>query len=291
VTDPTAVSFDASCQETLSINPFSAQEDGPVGPAGSKWPGVENGSAEAGSTLSDTTCRVLFQDLAVCAQMWELMADELRARDMEGAASLEMSLVPVISLMEEAGIGFSPTQLIRQRRAMERKLLELEEEATKVVGHPVLLTSPQQLCSVLFEELQLPPPKNGLSASTAANSVSKFKGAHQQYSTNEEVLTSLIDQHPLPAIVLEHRHVSKMLSGFVVPLCESAVRAAQRDGLSSIFTRWSQTSTATGRLSSSEPNLQNVPKQESVRFGNRTDMTKEINAHILRSRLSSGFIS
>jgi DNA polymerase I-like protein with 3'-5' exonuclease and polymerase domains len=121
--------------------------------------------------------------------------------------------------------------------------------------------------------------------------VSKFKGAHQQYSTNEEVLTSLIDQHPLPAIVLEHRHVSKMLSGFVVPLCESAVRAAQRDGLSSIFTRWSQTSTATGRLSSSEPNLQNVPKQESVRFGNRTDMTKEINAHILRSRLSSGFIS
>ena len=291
MTDPTAVSFDASCQETLSINPFSAQEDGPVGPAGSKWPGVENGSTEAGSTLSDTTCRVLFQDLAVCAQMWELMADELRARDMEGAASLEMSLVPVISLMEEAGIGFSPTQLIRQRRAMERKLLELEEEATKVVGHPVLLTSPQQLCSVLFEELQLPPPKNGLSASTAANSVSKFKGAHQQYSTNEEVLTSLIDQHPLPAIVLEHRHVSKMLSGFVVPLCESAVRAAQRDGLSSIFTRWSQTSTATGRLSSSEPNLQNVPKQESVRFGNRTDMTKEINAHILRSRLSSGFIS
>ena len=241
--------------------------------------------------MSDTTCRVLFQDLAVCAQMWDLMADELRSRDMEGAASLEMSLVPVISLMEQAGIGFSPTQLIRQRRAMERKLLELEEEATKVVGHAVLLTSPQQLCSVLFEELQLPPPKNGLSASTAANSVSKFKGAHQQYSTNEEVLIELIDLHPLPSIVLEHRHVSKMLSGFVVPLCESAVRAAQRDGLSSIFTRWSQTSTATGRLSSSEPNLQNVPKQESVRFGNRTDMTKEINAHILRSRLSSGFIS
>jgi len=75
------------------------------------------------------------------------------------------------------------------------------------------------------------------------------------------VLAALVDYHALPAIVLEHRHITKMLSGFVVPLCERAVRAAERDGLSSIHTRWSQTSTATGRLSSSEPNLQNVPKQ------------------------------
>jgi len=185
--DPTSVSFDAFCQDALSINPFSSAEEDP---GGSKEQGGAKASAEAGSaksTLNDNFCRVLYQDLGLCAQMWDLMVAELQARDMEGAASLEMSLIPVICLMEEAGIGFSPTQLIRQRRAMERKLLQLEEEATKLVGHPVLLTSPQQLCSVLFEELQLPPPANGLSASTAANSTSKFKGAHQQYSTNEEV--------------------------------------------------------------------------------------------------------
>ncbi|MGB1597323.1 MAG: DNA polymerase [Promethearchaeia archaeon] len=91
------------------------------------------------------------------------------------------------------------------------------------------------------------------------------------------MLSALVDLHPLPAIVLEHRHITKMLTGFVVPLCERAIRAAERDGLSSIHTCWSQTSTATGRLSSSEPNLQNVPKQESVRFGTRTDLTKDMN--------------
>ena len=107
---------------------------------------------------------------------------------MEGATALEMALIPVIVMMEDAGIGFSPSRLIKERRAMERKLIQLEEEATRILGHPVLLTSPQQLCSVLFEELRLPPPKNeGLHAATAANSTSKFKGANQTYSTNEEV--------------------------------------------------------------------------------------------------------
>jgi DNA polymerase-1 len=71
-----------------------------------------------------------------------------------------MALIPVIVMMEDAGIGFSPSRLIKERRAMERKLIQLEEEATRIMGHPVLLTSPQQLCSVLFEELRLPPPKN-----------------------------------------------------------------------------------------------------------------------------------
>ena len=68
-----------------------------------------------------------------------------------------------------------------------------------------------------------------------------------------------------------------MLQGFVVPLCDRAVKCPQGNTVSSIFSSWSQISTCTGRLSSSDPNLQNVPKADSIRFGNRQDMTKELN--------------
>lgn len=239
------ISFDKLVQTILGICPFAdnAQESGARVAKGGCMQSDRIASVQeslVGHTFDLDFCRLLFQDLALCGQIWEIMAKDLGDRDMEGAATLEMCLVPIICMMEEEGVGFSPTQLVKERQAMERKLLELEEEATKVVGHPVLLSSPQQVCSVLFEELQLPPPKDGLSASTAANSTSKFKGSHQQYSTNEEVLSALVDLHPLPAIVLEHRHISKMLGGFVVPLCERAIRAAERDGISSIHTRWSQ---------------------------------------------------
>ena len=151
--DPANVDFDKFVLNILSITPFEDRIGGERGV-------LKDHSVPMASTVDANFWSVLFQDLALCAQMWELMAEQLRERSMEGATALEMALIPVIVMMEHAGIGFSPSRLIKERRAMERKLIQLEEEATRIMGHPVLLTSPQQLCSVLFEELRLPPPKN-----------------------------------------------------------------------------------------------------------------------------------
>lgn len=202
--DPAVIGFDQLVERLLLISPFSAEavgsgcggetEEGHGGVGGKREKASKDVtmSTESGlvrNHVDASFCRVLFQDMSLCAQMWELLAQRLQHSSMEGAASLEMSCIPVLCMMEEVGIGFSPTRLIKERKAMESKLIQLEEEATKLLGHPVLLTSPQQLCSVLFEELRLPPPTNsGLRASTASASTSKFQGAHQQYSTNEEVL-------------------------------------------------------------------------------------------------------
>jgi hypothetical protein len=203
--DPSSLHFDHIVEKQLGISPFSVEMT--EGGASNDGQDGKKGVHGQYNLLDVTFARVLFQDMGLCAQMWDLFSQQLQELGMEGAASLEMSVIPILCLMEEEGIGFSTTRLMKERRAMERKLIQLEEEATKLLGHPVMLTSPQQLCSVLFEELKLPPPANGLSSSTAAASTSKFKGANQQYSTNEEVLTALTDHHPLPAIVLEHRCV------------------------------------------------------------------------------------
>jgi DNA polymerase-1 len=92
----------------------------------------------------------------------------------------------------------------------EKAVAALEEEAARVVGHPVLLSSPQQVCAVLYEELKLPPPSSRAGEVGAMN---KFKAANQTHTTNEETLQRLTKLHPLPGIILEHRHVNKMLTG------------------------------------------------------------------------------
>ena len=129
--DPTAISFDKFVHTTLGISPFSADNTQGTSSTIAKAAG---GSVEAVALVQESLvcnivdldfCRLLFQDLTLCGQIWDSMANDLRERDMEGAATLEMCLIPIICMMEEEGVGFSPTQLIKERRAMERKLIEL----------------------------------------------------------------------------------------------------------------------------------------------------------------------
>ena len=153
--------------------------------------------------------------------------------------AIEVPLIPVLSRMERNGALVDAKLLNDQSQELGIRLEEIEEEAYQLAGEKFNLASPKQLGEVLFEKLNIPILKK-----TA-------KGAP---STKEEVLTELALDYPLPKILLEHRTLSKLKSTYADKLPKMINPVTGR-----IHTSYHQAVTATGRLSSSDPNLQNIP--------------------------------
>ncbi len=151
---------------------------------------------------------------------------------------LEMPLVPVLSAMEEAGIGLDTAHLAALGERMERERAALEARIHEAAGRPFAIGSPKQLAAVLFEELKLPVGR-------------KTKTG---YSTDEQVLGELAAAHPIAGWVLEWRELAKLKSTYVDVLPTMVLPRTGR-----VHTRFNQAVAATGRLSSSDPNLQNIP--------------------------------
>jgi DNA polymerase I len=151
---------------------------------------------------------------------------------------LEMPLVPVLQDMEAAGIQLDRAELQRQSAELAAGLLKLEAEAYAIAGKEFSLESPKQLGVLLFDELKLP---------------AKQKTPSGQPSTSEDALDELRDLHPLPGLILAHRSLAKLKSTYTDKLPELA------DANSRVHTSFHQAIAATGRLSSSDPNLQNIP--------------------------------
>jgi len=154
--------------------------------------------------------------------------------------TVEMPLVPVLMKMEETGILVDRDRLSMLSEDFSRRLKQLEKEIYDMAGERFNVNSPKQLGRILFEKLHLPVQKK----------TKKKTG----YSTDVEVLTTLAGIHKLPAAVLEHRSLSKLKSTYVDALFELINPDTGR-----IHTSYNQAVTATGRLSSSNPNLQNIP--------------------------------
>ncbi len=153
--------------------------------------------------------------------------------------SLERPLIPVLSHIERQGALVDASLLGKQSRELAARLTELEREAHDLAGDPFNLNSPKQLQQILFEQLKLPVIKK------------TPKGAP---STAEEVLVELALDYPLPKLILEHRSLSKLKSTYTDKLPLMINPASGR-----IHTSYHQAVTATGRLSSTDPNLQNIP--------------------------------
>lgn len=153
--------------------------------------------------------------------------------------NIEMPLIQVLSRIERQGALVSRELLNRQSMELGTRLDELEKGAHELAGEPFNLGSPKQLGQVLFEKLELPVIKK------------TPKGAP---STAEEVLTELALDYPLPKLLLEYRTLSKLKSTYTDKLPEMIDADTGR-----IHTSYHQAVTATGRLSSSDPNLQNIP--------------------------------
>lgn len=152
---------------------------------------------------------------------------------------IEMPLLSVISDIERTGVAIDSAMLHAHSQRLGERLIELEKEAFAIAGEPFNLSSPKQLQVLLFEKLGLPVIKK------------TPKGAP---STAEEVLQELAHDYPLPKVIIEHRGLSKLKSTYTDKLPLIVNEQTGR-----VHTSYHQAVTATGRLSSSDPNLQNIP--------------------------------
>jgi DNA polymerase-1 len=155
---------------------------------------------------------------------------------------MEMPLIPVLAAMEREGVRLDLPYLARLGEDFETELRKLEADVHSLIGRPFNLNSTQQLADVLFGQLALQPPDRSR------------KTASGKYSTAADVLDSLSGQHPVVEMIRRHRELSKLLSTYVVALRDEVNPSTGR-----VHTSFNQTGTVTGRLSSSDPNLQNIP--------------------------------
>ncbi len=152
---------------------------------------------------------------------------------------IEMPLVPVLSRMERGGVLIDPQLLTEQGKSLQLRLEQIETEAYQVAGKHFNLNSPKQLQAILFDELHLPILQ---------------KTPTGQASTADHILQELAIEFALPRLIIEYRSLSKLISTYTSKL---VTQINPRTGR--IHTSYNQAGTATGRLSSSEPNLQNIP--------------------------------
>jgi DNA polymerase-1 len=179
------------------------------------------------------------EDADCTLRLWHLLKDRLHEMDLQDLFDrVEMPLVSVLSEMEMAGVQLDADFLERMSAEMKIELDRLIEEIYRMAGEEFNINSPKQLSHILFDKLELPV----------------IRRTKTGYSTDENVLEELSREHPLPRKLLEYRQLMKLKSTYVDALPRMVNSRTGR-----IHTSFNQTITATGRLSSSEPNLQNIP--------------------------------
>ncbi|ACY31667.1 DNA polymerase I [Comamonas thiooxydans] len=152
---------------------------------------------------------------------------------------LEMQTSEALFRIERNGVSIDAGELARQSNDLGARILKLEEEAYEIAGQPFNLSSPKQLGEIFFDKLGMPVVK---------------KTATGARSTDEEVLEKLAEDYPLPAKLLEHRSLSKLKGTYTDKLAQMALPSDGR-----VHTHYAQAVAVTGRLSSNDPNLQNIP--------------------------------
>lgn len=183
-----------------------------------------------------------YVELAVCAAVLPMVIDKINLKiEANGQGALlrtvEIPLSDVLAHMENTGFMVDAAGIRAYGGALEQKIVELQNKVFEEVGYEFNINSPKQLGSALFEKLGLPVGKKTKSG----------------YSTSAEVLEGLRYDHPAVALVLEYRTLSKLKSTY----CDGLLKVVGEEGR--IHSSFNQTETRTGRISSTEPNLQNIP--------------------------------
>uniref|UniRef100_A0A8C6S766 DNA polymerase theta n=1 Tax=Nannospalax galili TaxID=1026970 RepID=A0A8C6S766_NANGA len=185
---------------------------------------------------------------------------------------VEMPSQYCLALLELNGIGFSTAECETQKHIMQAKLDAIETQAYQLAGHSFSFTSADDIAQVLFLELKLPPngemkmqgSKKTLGSTRRGNDGGRKLRLGRQFSTNKDVLNKLKALHPLPGLILEWRRISNAITKVVFPL-QREKRLNPFLGMERIYPV-SQSYTATGRITFTEPNIQNVPRDFEIKM-------------------------
>ncbi len=164
---------------------------------------------------------------------------------------IELPLIKVIYFMEKSGVRVKKDILVSISGELKKRMEEIEAQIYKICACAINLNSPKQLSYLLYEKLNIP----------LSDKQKKMFRIKTGYSTNEEALLSMVGAHPVIGMILEHREYSKLKSSFVDNLLEIVSPEGR------VHTTYEQSGTATGRFSSSRPNLQNIPIKSD--YGNK----------------------
>ena len=187
-------------------------------------------------------------DAEIPLRLEKLLTERLKKNDLyEVFKKIEMPLVPVLIAMEYTGIAVDRQYFSDFSKELSGRIGEITSAIYQMVGHPINLNSTQQLSEALFQTLGLTPP----------DSSNKTKSGH--YSTAASVLEAMKDQHEVISLLLEYREISKLVSTYL-----DAIPKQINPNTGRVHTSFNQTGSVTGRLASSDPNLQNIPTRTAL---------------------------
>ena len=209
-----------------------------IGPKGKKQRSMAD-------LLPAEVCTYACEDADVTLRLYRILKEELREKHCEPLfRNLEMPLMPVLASMERNGVRIDTDGLAETSRQFTAQLQTIEEDIHRLAGRPFNVASPRQVGEVLFDELHI--------------SAKPKKTKTGQYVTSEEVLESLRSRHPIVERILEHRGLKKLLGTYI-----DALPLLILPETGHIHTSFNQAVAQTGRLSSSNPNLQNIPVRDA----------------------------
>ncbi|EXC32791.1 DNA polymerase theta [Morus notabilis] len=194
-------------------------------------------------------CRRVAQTRALCSVLWKLLVSEELT---EALLSVEIPLVDILADMELWGIGVDVEGCLKARNVLGKKLRSLKKEAYKLAGTTFSLYTAADIAHVLYGQLKLPIPE-------------KHNKGKQHPSTDKHCLDLLRHEHPIIPVIKEHRTLAKLLNCTLGSIC-SLARLSAKTHKHTLHGHWLQTSTATGRLSIEEPNLQCVEHMVVVKI-------------------------
>ncbi|MFC2152669.1 DNA polymerase I [Bacteroidota bacterium] len=241
-------------EQYLGYKPVSIEEL--IGKKGAKQDSMRNVPSEK---IKDYAC----EDADLTFQLKELFEKELEKNYLDNLSStIEMPLIPVLADMEQSGIKVDINALNEYAKELNKELITIEEKIIKQAGIHFNISSPKQLGEILFDKMKLDP--NAKRTKT------------KQYSTSEETLQKLADKNPIINDILDFRSLKKLLSTYI-----EALPKLINEKTGKIHTSYQQAVASTGRLSSKNPNLQNIPIREERGREIRKAFIPSSNEHLL----------